>query len=107
MYGVWLSKQIVHSLLHVVLYSVRVKHVCRAENLSSAIRGSETFCDTCKKKGVQKKTSTVYCTKGEKKYCAKHAEVSVGKAKIVFFLFLFPVFIWRDKNHHDIIHIVF
>ena len=43
-------------------------------------------------KGVPKKTSNVYCTKCEKKYGAKHAEVSVMKAKIVFYwpLFLFP-----------------
>ena len=89
MYGVWLSKQIVHSLLHVVLYSVRVKHVCRAENLSSAIKGAETFCDTCKKKGVPKKTSNVYCTKCEKKYCAKHAEVSLLTVRsLIFFCFL-------------------
>ena len=103
MYGVWLSKQIVNSLLHVVLYSVRVKHVCRAENLSSAIKGAETFCDTCKKKGVPKKTSNVYCTKCEKKYCAKHAEVSALTVKPYFLLF----FIGRDKRQHDKIHIVF
>ena len=61
----------------VLCHPVRVKHVCRAENLSSAIKGVETFCDTCKKKGAPKKTSNVYCTKCEKKYCAKHAEVGV------------------------------
>ena len=55
---------------------VRVKHVCTAEHLETAIKGPETFCDTCKRKGVPKKTANVYCTKCEKKYCATHAEVS-------------------------------
>ena len=77
-------------------HPVRVKHVCRAENLSSAIKGAETFCDTCKKKGVPKKTSNVYCTKCEKKYCAKHAEVSVAKAKIII-LFSSP-FYWARQE---------
>ena len=72
--------------------------MCRAENLSSAIKGVETFCDTCKKKGVPKKTSNVYCSKCEKKYCAKHAEVSVVKAKIVF-LFLFPILLGETTDN--------
>ena len=54
----------------------RVEHVsCHLENLPSAIKGPETFCDTCKRKGVPKKTANVYCTICKKKYCAKHAEV--------------------------------
>ena len=85
-------------------HSVRVKHVCRAENLSSAIKGAETFCDTCKNKGVPKKTSNVYCTKCEKKYCAKHAEVSVVTMKSL--LFSFPLLL-DETRKHDIVHIIF
>ena len=55
-----------------------MEHVsCVVENLQSAIKGPETFCDTCKRKGVPKKTANAYCAICKNKYCAKHAEVSV------------------------------
>ena len=85
-----------------LIFPVRVEHVsCVVENLESAIKGPETFCDTCKRKGVPKKTANVYCAICKKKYCAKHAEVSVCQL-FVTFLHPAPLLLLVLKHVHNI-----
>ena len=60
-----------------LLFVSRVEHNdIKQEKLCSAIEGPETFCDRCKKKGEPEMTAQLFCKKCEKKYCAKHVEVS-------------------------------